>query len=431
MAPAPIPLTHQVSADDAVAQVASGDHLFVQGGAAAPTVLLEALCRRAPQLKNVLLYHLHCEGSAPHLQAAMRDHLHHVAFFIGATARAAVAEGRASYIPVFLSDIPRLITRGRVRIDTALIHVSPPDEHGFCSLGVSVDVTRAAVDVAKRIIAVINPQMPRTLGDTALHISRIHAAVWHDAPLPEIAPPELGPTERRIGQYVAELVPDGATLQLGIGSIPAAVAGALKGKRNLGVHTEMFTDAIVDLVEAGVITGTEKAVNRGKIVSTFLMGTKRLYDFVDDNPMVEMRPADYTNDTALIRRFRRMISINSAIELDLTGQVCADSIGPRLYSGVGGQMDFVRGAAMAEEGRAIIAMPATALGGTRSKLVPMLQTGAGVVTTRAHVDTVVTEYGIAELHGRTLGERAEALIAIAAPQFREELRHAAKQFGYA
>lgn len=420
-----------VTAADAVATVRSGDKIFVQGGTATPSVLLEALSARAQGLTDVLLYHLHCEGPTPHLAPAMQGHLRHIAFFIGPSARAAVAEGRASYIPIFLSDIPRLFSRGRLAIDVAFIQVSPPDSHGFCSLGVSVDITQAAISASTLVVALVNPRMPRTHGDSMIHQSRIDRAVAIDAPLPQLALPPLGDVERRIGAYVAELVPDGATIQLGIGGIPAAVAQALGGKRGLGVHTEMFTDAVVELVEAGVITGREKTINPSKIVATFVMGTQRVYDFVHDNPMVEMRPADYTNDVAVIRRFRRMIAINSAIEIDLTGQVCADSIGTRLFSGVGGQMDFVRGAAMAEEGRAIIALRSTALGGARSRITPLLQSGAGVVTTRAHVDTVVTELGIAELHGKTLGERAEALIAIAHPRFRDELRKAAAQFGWA
>jgi acyl-CoA hydrolase len=308
-----------------------------------------------------------------------------------------------------------------------LINVTPPDQHGFCSLGTSVDATLAAVRNAKVVIAQLNDRMPRTLGDTFVHRSRIDFATevsqvpyeYHDAPIGEV--------ERQIGENVAALIGDGATLQLGIGAIPSATAMALRDKRDLGIHTEMFTDAVMELVECGAVTGVRKEINCGKVVSAFLMGTQRLYDFVDDNPMIELRPVDYTNDTAVIRRFRRMVSINSAIEVDLTGQVVADSIGQRFYSGVGGQMDFVRGASLAPEGLAVIALPSTAAGGTISRITPFLKEGAGVVTTRAHARTLVTEYGIAELHGRSIAERARALIAISHPGFRDELTAQARR----
>jgi acyl-CoA hydrolase len=360
----------------------------------------------------------------------MQGHLHHRALFIGPNARDAVNEGRAEYVPVFLSDIPRLFRRRGIPIDVALLNVSPPDAHGFCSLGTSVDVTLAAVECARLVIAQINPRMPRTHGDGFVHVSRIDCGVAVDQPPYAHVDTAGGDVERRIGQLVADLIPDEATLQLGIGAIPSAVAAALQNKRDLGIHTEMFTDAIIDLVEKGVVTGAKKEINRGKIVSSFVLGTRRLYDFVHDNPLVELRPSDYTNDTAVIRRFRRMVAINSAIEIDLTGQVCADSIGSHLFSGVGGQMDFLRGAATAEEGRAIIALPSTAAGGTLSRIVPVLKPGAGVVTTRAHVHTVVTEWGVAELHGRGIAERAKALIAIADPRFRDELSKAAREIHF-
>jgi acyl-CoA hydrolase len=335
-----------------------------------------------------------------------------------------VNEGRADYIPVFLSDIPRLFALRLLPLDVAFINVSPPDEHGYCSLGTSVEAALAAVGSARLVVAQLNRSVPRTLGDSFVHVSRIDLAVEVDVPPYELEPKAIGDVERRIGAYVAELVPDGATIQMGIGTIPVAIGEALRDKRDLGVHTEMFSDGVVDLVEAGAVTGGAKEVNRGKIVSTFVLGSRRLYDFVNDNPMVELRPVDYTNDTAVIRRFRRMVAINSAIEIDLTGQVCADSIGQRLYSGVGGQMDFVRGAALAEEGRAVIAIPSTAAGGTASRITPFLRSGAGVTTTRAHVRTVVTEWGVAELFGKSISERAKALVSIAHPDFRDELaRH--------
>jgi acyl-CoA hydrolase len=413
-----------VTAAEALASIRSGQQIFVQGGAATPSVLLDALAARAPELEDVRVVHLHTEGPGPHLAPAMAGHLRHVALFVGPNARAAVNEGRADYVPVFLSDIPHLFARGQIPLDAALVNVTRPDAHGFCSLGTSVDVALAAVRSSKLVIAQLNRSMPRTLGDGFIHVDQIALAVEVDAPPYAIAPPAISEDERRIGERVAELVPDGATLQLGIGAVPAAVTAALAGKRELGLHTEMFTDGIVELVERGVVTGARKEVNRGKLVAAFVMGSERLYRFIDDNPMVEMRPADYTNDTGLIRRFRKMVAVNSAIEVDLTGQVCADSIGDRIYSGVGGQMDFVRGAALAEEGRAIIALPSTAQGGKTSRIVPRLRAGAGVVTTRAHVQTVVTEHGVAELHGRSVSERARALIAIADPAFRDELRRA-------
>ncbi|HMI84296.1 MAG TPA: acetyl-CoA hydrolase/transferase C-terminal domain-containing protein [Polyangiaceae bacterium] len=419
-----------VDADTALAHVESGQQVFVQGAAATPSVLLEALARRGKDVAGVGVVHLHTEGPAPHLDRAMEGHLHHRALFIGPNAREAVNEGRAEYVPVFLSDIPRLFRRRDIPVDVALLNVSPPDAHGFCSLGTSVDVTLAAAECARIVIAQINPSMPRTHGDGFLHVSRIDFGVAIDQAPYARAESAIGDVERKIGALVAELVPDGATLQLGIGAIPSAVASALENKRDLGIHTEMFTDAIIDLVEKGVITGARKEINRGKIVSSFVLGTQRLYDFVHDNPLVELRPADYTNDTAVIRRFRRMIAVNSAIEIDLTGQVCADSMGTRFFSGVGGQMDFLRGAAMAEEGRAMIALPSTAARGTLSRIVAMLKPGAGVVTTRAHVHTVITEWGVAELHGRGIAERAKALIAIADPRFREQLVKAARDGRY-
>jgi 4-hydroxybutyrate CoA-transferase len=415
------------SALEAVAGIASGHQLFMQGGAATPSVLLDALVARAPNLENVRIAHFHAEGPAPHLAPEMVGHFRHQALFIGANARDAVNEGRAEYIPVFLSDIPKLFSSGVMPLDAVLVNVSPPDAHGFCSLGTSVDATLAAVHAARVVIAQLNDRMPRTLGDGVIHVSEIDYATAVSQPPFEHRDPPIGEAERAIGQHVADLVPDGATLQLGIGAIPSAVADALRDKRDLGIHTEMFTDAIVPLVESGVITGARKEINRGKIVSAFVMGTQRVYDFIDDNPMIEMRPVDYTNDTAVIRRFRRMTAINSAIQVDLTGQVCADSIGTRLYSGVGGQMDFVRGAALALEGRAIIAMPSTAAGGHLSRIVPFLTEGAGVTTTRAHVQTIVTEWGVAELFGRSTDERARALIGIAHPDFRKELTRQARR----
>ena len=414
-------------ADEAVAHIRSGDQVYLQCAAAVPSVLLDALVARAPELHDVSMVHLHTEGPGPHLAPEMAPHFRHRALFIGPNARKAVNEGRAEFVPVFLSDVPGLFERGLLPLDTVFINVTPPDSHGFCSLGTSVEAMHAAIRAAKTVVAQFNSAMPRTLGDSFIHVSQIDLAVEVDVPPYEHEVGGLGDVQRRIGEFVADLVPDGATLQLGIGGIPAATALALRDKRDLGIHTEMFTDAIVDLVEAGVINGARKERNPGKLVTAFLMGTKRLYDFVHDNPMVEMRPVDFTNDTHVIRGFSRMTAINSAIEIDLTGQVVADSIGPRMYSGIGGQMDFMRGAGLATEGRAIIALPSTAAGGAASRIVPFLHAGAGVITTRGHVRTVVTEWGVAELFGKTLGERAQALIGIAHPDYREELTTAARE----
>jgi len=418
-----------VSAGEAVAGIKSADQVYVHCAAAAPSVLLDALVARAVELRDVGMIHLHIEGPGPHLAPEMAPHFRHRALFVGPNARAAVNEGRADYVPVFLSDVPRLFDSGELPLDAVLVNASPPDRHGFCSLGVSVEAMHAAIRAAGTVIVQLNSQMPRTLGESFIHVNDIDLAVEVDVPPYEHRQASVGDVERKIGGFVAELIPDGATLQLGIGAIPAATALALGGHRDLGIHTEMFTDPVVDLVEAGVITGARKERNRGKIVTAFLMGSQRLYDFAHDNPMVEMRSVDFTNDTHVIRSFGTMMAINSAIEVDLSGQVVADSIGPRIYSGVGGQMDFVRGATLAPNGRAIIALPSTAAGGSVSRIVPTLGPGAGVVTTRAHVRTVVTEWGIAELFGRSLRERAAALIGIAHPDHRDRLRRDARTLG--
>jgi 4-hydroxybutyrate CoA-transferase len=420
-----------VSPEEAVSDISSGDQVYVHCAAAAPSVLLDALVARSGDLFDVGMVHLHIEGPGPHLAPNMAPHFRHRALFVGPNARAAVNEGRADYVPVFLSEVPSLFERGALPLDYVLVNATPPDSHGFCSLGVSVEAMHAAIRAARTVIVQFNRGMPRTLGESFIHVDAVDLAVEVDEPPYQHASPALGDLERQIGAYVADLIPDGATIQLGIGSIPAATALALRDRRDLGIHTEMFTDAVVDLVELGVVNGSRKERNRGKIVTAFVMGTDRLYKFVHDNPMVEMRSVDFTNDTQVIRSFSRMTAINSAIEVDLTGQVVADSIGSRVYSGVGGQMDFVRGAALAPEGRAIIALPSTAAGGTVSRIVPALASGAGVVTTRAHVRTVVTEWGVAELFGRSLHERAEALIAITHPDHRDRLRSDARRLGLA
>jgi len=419
-----------VTAAEAVAGIRSGQQVYLQCASATPSVLLDALVARAPELENVSVVHLHAEGPGPHLRPEMAPHFRHRALFIGPNARQAVNDGRADYVPVFLSDVPRLFQSGALPLDAVFVNATPPDVHGFCSLGTSVEAMHAAIVAAKTVIVQLNRSMPRTLGESFIHVDEIDLAVEVDQPPYEVQRPEIGEVERRIGAYIADLIPDGATLQLGIGAIPAATAQFLTHKKDLGVHTEMFTDSIVDLVEAGAVTGARKERNRGKIVTAFVMGTRRLYEFIHDNPMVEMRAVDFTNDTHVIRTFGSMTAINSAIEVDLTGQVVADSIGTRLYSGVGGQMDFIRGAALAPNGRAIIALPSTAAGGTSSRIVPFIREGAGVVTTRAHVRTIVTEWGIAELFGRSIRERAEALIAISHPDFRDELAAQARKTHY-
>src|SRR6478672_3978219 len=416
-----------VTPAEAVSGITSRQQIYLQCAAATPSVLLDALVARAPELADVRVVHLHCEGPGPHLAPEMAPHFRHRALFVGPNARAAVNEGRADYVPVFLSDVPRLFESGMLPLDHVFVNATPPDDHGFCSLGTSVEAMHAAIRAARTVVVQLNRSMPRTLGESFIHVDDIDLAIEVDIPPYVHAGPAIGEVERRIGEHVAELVPDRATLQLGIGAIPSATAMALTDKKDLGIHTEMFTDAVVDLVEAGVVTGAAKERNRGKIVTTFLMGSPRLYAFVHDNPMVEMRAVDFTNDTHVIRSFSRMVSINSAIEVDLTGQVVADSIGHTVYSGVGGQMDFMRGAALAPEGRSISAMPSTAARGTASRIVSHLREGAGVVTTRAHVRTVVTEWGVAELFGLSLRERARALIAIAHPDFRDDLRHEADQ----
>ena len=411
-----------VSPEEAVAGIRSRDQVYLQCAAATPSVLLDALVARAPELSDVSIVHLHTEGPGPHMAPELAPHFRHRALFIGPNARQAINEGRADYVPIFLSDVPAVFRSGALPLDVVLANVTRPDRHGFCSLSVSVEAMHAAIQSATTVIAQLNPSMPRTLGESFIHVSEIDLAIEVDQPPYEVARPRIGEVERQIGSFIAELVPDGATVQLGIGAIPAATAEFLTDKKDLGIHTEMFTDSVVDLVEMGVVTGAAKSRNKGKIVTAFMMGTERVYAFVHDNPMVEMRAVDFTNDTSVIRSFEHMIAINSAIEVDLSGQVVADSIGYRMYSGVGGQMDFIRGAALAPGGRAIIAMPSTAgVDGSTSRISAHVAEGAGIVTTRAHVQTVVTEFGVAELWGKSLRERARALIAIAHPDHREAL----------
>lgn len=409
------------SPEDAVAPIKSGMKVFVHGAAATPTPLLAALCKRL-ELENVSLYHLHVAGDIPYADPIHQGRFLSISFFTGQALRKPIEEGWADFMPIFLADIPRLFTSGAVRLDAAILQLSPPDRHGFCTVGTSADAARAAADTAKIIIAEINEQMPRTHGNTAVHIDRVHTFIHTDRPLIEHHGGEESDVEAKIGETIAGLIDDGSTLQMGIGNIPDAVLTRLHDKDDLGVHTEMFSDRIVDLVRAGVITNRLKKIHPGRITTSFVNGTKRLFDFVHENPMVEFHPCDRTNDTALIRQNDKAVAINSALEIDITGQVCADSLGHRIYSGIGGQMDFIHGAALSREGKPIIAIPSTASRGKVSRIVPELKPGAGVVTTRGHVHWVVTEFGAVNLHGKTLKERGEALISIAHPDFRSELR---------
>lgn len=413
-------LTRAVGSEDAVSIITSGMRVFSHGASATPAPLLAALSART-DIEGVRLYHLHTDGPAPWTDPAHGNRIRSVSLFNGPSMRGPVHDGRADFVPIFLSDVPGLFLSGSVALDVAMVQVSPPDRHGYCSLGTSVDAARAAVDSARFVIAEINEQMPRTHGNTALPLDRIDAFIHSNRPLIEHPPAVETPVEARIGEIVAGLVEDRATLQMGIGAIPDAVLARLGDKRDLGIHTEMFSDRLVDLIATGAVTNRFKQVHPGRTVTSFVMGSKRLFDFVNDNPMVEFHSCDRTNDTALIGRNPKVTAINSAIQIDLTGQVCADSFGHRIYSGIGGQMDFIRGAARSRGGKPIIALPSTASGGTVSRIVWELTPGAGVVTTRGHVHWVVTEYGAVNLQGLSIRERAEALVSIAHPDFRASL----------
>lgn len=409
-----------VTAEEALKIVKSNDKIYLQAAAAAPQVLIRALAARHEELRNVEICQLHTEGEAPYANPEFRDSFHVNSFFFGKNIRHTLTAGNGSYTPVFLSELPLLFKRRIINLDVALIHVSVPDQHGYCSLGVSVEATVAAIKNAKYVIAQVNKQMPRTFGDGIIHVSEIDAFVECDEALPAHSMVEPTPVEKQIGDYVASLIEDRSTLQMGIGSIPNAVLTRLGNHKDLGLHTEMFSDGVIDLILKDVINGDYKGVDPGRALATFLMGSKRLYDYVNDNPFVEMRTSDYVNDVSIIKQNPRMVAINSAIEVDMTGQVCADSIGTKMYSGVGGQMDFIRGASLSEGGKAIIALPSVTNKGV-SRIVPSLKIGAGVVTTRAHVHYIITEYGIANLYGKTIKQRAKALVDIAHPDHRETL----------
>lgn len=409
-----------VSAEEAVKNISSGQRVFVHGGAATPLVLLEALYKRAEQLHNVEFIHLHLEGAIPYSRTGFKKSFSVANLFLGPNARESLDYEAADYLPYFLSEMPELFRKRRRPVDAALIHVSPPDRHGFCTLGTSVDIARAAVDTAPMIIAQINPNMPRVHGDGFIHIKDIDYAVEIDTPILEGKLPKATDLEICIGKYVAGLIEDGSTLQIGIGKIPSAVIGQLTGHKHLGIHTEVWSDALLPLIETGVIDNSQKHIHPGKSVSTFAIGTTKLYDYIHDNPSVVHLDVAYTNNPEVIGRNDRVVAINSAVEIDLTGQVCADSVGPRVISGIGGQMDFIRGSAISKGGKSIIAITSRTPRG-ESKIVSFLKRGAGVVTTRGHIHYVATEYGIADLHGKTMGERAKALISIAHPEDRERL----------
>ncbi|MBD3160544.1 MAG: 4-hydroxybutyrate CoA-transferase [Candidatus Eisenbacteria bacterium] len=415
------------TAEEAVKAVQSGHRIYYSGNAATPFPLIEALTNRKDELENVQLNHVLLIGQDPIARPEFQGHFRHNSLFVGPADRAAINDGRADYVPVFLHQIPRLFREEIIPLDVAIIHTSPPDEHGFCSFGVEVLATKAAADCASMVIAQVNENMPRVLGDSFIHVSQMTHIVEHSAPLPELPRREITDVEQQIARHIAPLIPDGATLQLGIGGVPDAVLKEIAGKKDLGIHTEMVSDGVMEAIEKGIISGRRKSIHTGKAILTFAFGSHRLYEYLHNNPLFESHPTEYVNDPVIVAQNDNMVGINSAIEVDLTGQICSDSIGPMIYSGFGGQVDFIRGAAKSKGGRPIIALSSTAKRGEMSRIAPFLKQGAGVVTTRADVHYVVTEYGAAHLFGRNLRERAEALIGIAHPKFRDELTAAAKE----
>ncbi|MDA1329866.1 MAG: acetyl-CoA hydrolase/transferase family protein [Chloroflexi bacterium] len=415
------------SAETAIQAIQSNSRIYLGGGTGIPLELEKALVGRASTLRAVEVVHVATFAGGLYLDAKYSESFRHRALFIGPNARAAVNEGRADYVPIFLSQAPGLFSNGTLPLDAALIQVSPPDAHGFCSYGVEVGVTKAAAEAARLVIAELNPRMPRVLGDSFIHIKHIDMAVEVDYALPEAHFKDITAEQEAIGEHIGEMIPNEATLQLGIGAIPNAVLKELDGKQDLGIHTELFSDGVIELVEKGIITNARKTLHPGKTVAGFLFGSQKLYDFVDDNAMIELHPTSYVNDPFIIAQNHKMVAINSAIEVDLTGQVVADSIGDRLYSGIGGQIDFIRGAAHSLGGLPIIALPSTALGNSTSRIVLRLRPGSGVVTSRGDVHYVVTEFGVASLHGKSVRERSRELINIAHPKFQDELRHFAQQ----
>ncbi len=418
-----------MTAAEAVADIQSGDHVYYGGNAAIPQTLVRALADRGPQLEDVRLSHVLLLGKDPLSSPELARSFRHNSLFVGPADRQAVNDGRADYVPVFLHQIPRLFRERIIELDVAMIQVSPPDEHGFMSLGVEALASMTAAQTAKRVIVQVNRSMPRVLGDCFLHVHQVDAIVEATEPLPTLAPRPSTEVERKIGANIVELIEPGATMQMGIGGIPDAVYAALEGDLDLGIHTEMISDGAMEAIERGVVTGGRKTLHPGKTIITFALGTRKLYEYLDNNPFIEAHPVDYVNDPRVASQNEKLIAVNSAIELDLTGQVCSDSIGTRIYSGFGGQVDFIRAAARSKGGKPVIALPATAQGGKVSRIASTLKPGAGVVTSRADVHWVVTEYGRVNLFGRNLRERAELLITVAAPEFRDELRHAARERG--
>jgi len=418
------------TAEEAISHITGGQTIFIGTGCAQPQELVRALTQRSSELPDTEIIHLLTIGDAPYAHKQLAQYFRVNSFFISENVRDIIQEGFGDYTPIFLSDIPKLFNSGQLPVDVALIQVTPPDERGMCSLGISVDIVKSAAENAGMVIAQVNPRMPRTLGDSLLHAHDFDFLVPVDVPLLESVAPEPNDVTRRIGEYVAALVDNGATVELGIGRIPQAVLESLKDKKDIGIHTEMFTDAIIGMIESGVITGARKSLDRNKVVASFCLGTKKLYDYIDNNPMFSFHPTEYVNDPFVISQQHKQVAINVALEVDLTGQVCADSLGTMFYSGIGGQVDFNRGAARSHGGKAIIAFPSTAKHGTISRVVSQLSPGAGVVTTRGDVHYVVTEYGVAYLHGKSVQERALALISIAHPDFREQLLRDAIKFKY-
>jgi 4-hydroxybutyrate CoA-transferase len=415
------------TADKALQVLKSGQRVYIHQGCAEPEELVRALTRRGPELRNVEVIHLATFGNADYTLPQYEGHFRHSAFFIGGNVRRAVQEGRADYIPIFLGEIEELFRNGSIPLDVALLQCAPPDNYGYMSLGPSIDCSLTAAQCAQHLIVEINDQMPRTMGDSFLHVSRVDAFIETSHPLPEYPKPEVTDLHRGIARHIAKLIPDGATLQMGIGGIPDATLACLRDHKDLGIHTEMFSDGVVELIQAGVINNERKTIHPHKVISGFALGSKMLFDFIHNNPIFEFHPTSYGNDPFIIAQNDRMVAINSAIEIDLTGQVCSDSMGSTMYSGIGGQVDFLRGAARSKGGVPIITLPSTAKGGQLSRIVPTLKPGAGVVTSRGDVHYVVTEYGVAYLHGKTLRQRAEALIQVAHPDFRDELLESARQ----
>lgn len=425
-----------VPAEDAVKIIKSGDKVLVHSNCAVPFKLSQAMTARSGELENVEILHVLAVGELPYMKPGLEKSFRHTSFFMGHNVRAAVNEGRADFVPIYLYEYPLLFANGIIKPDVALIHVSPPDEHGFCSYGVEVGITKTAAEKADVIIAQVNPNMPRALGDSFIHLNRIKYVVESDEEIVELPQgdkefdPKVAAAYSKIGEYIADLIEDGSTLQMGIGAIPDNVLKFLDNKKELGIHSEMFSDGVVQLVERGIITNSRKTLHPGKIVAGFVLGTRSLYKFIDNNPLIEFHPQEYVNDPFVIAQNSKMVAINSAIEVDITGQVCSDSIGPRLFSGFGGQVDFIRGASRSKGGKPIIALPSTTKNDTISRIVPTLKPGAGVVTNRADVHYVVTEFGVAQLFGKSIRQRVEELINISHPQFRDELRAYASKHNY-